>query len=100
MMYEITNDAEINWKARGHERILQNVVNLMNTDTYEIAYARTVGIDKSIIDRPADQTAEAMVNEIISLISSREPRASIESVTIEGISSSGRIKIKAVVNIE
>jgi len=100
MIYEITNETGIDWTAKGHDRILQNVVNLLNTDIYEIPYARTIGIDKSIIDKPAGAAAEAMVNDMISLIEKREPRANIQSITIDGIDSSGKIKIKAVVEIE
>lgn len=100
MIYEISNQSGINWTVKGHDRILQNVINLLNTDIYEIPYARTIGIDKSNIDKPADIAAGVMANDFISLIEQREPRAKIQSISINGIDSTGKIQYKAVIEIE
>lgn len=101
MLYTINTwePAVINWGSKGTDRVLQNIINLINTFTYEIAYARTVGIPRDYIDLPAPQSAAVAANSIRELIALREPRAKIESVELIGVAKSGNIQMKVVVNI-
>lgn len=41
------------WRARGEERIRQNVRNLLSLVRYELPYARTLGLPAGLIDLPA-----------------------------------------------
>lgn len=91
--------ATIKWGAKGAERILQNVVNLINTLTYEIAYARTVGISSDYIDLPSPQSAAVAANDIRELISLREPRATVENVEYLGVTETGSMRMRVVINI-
>lgn len=101
MLYTIETGekAPINWGAKGVERVLQNVVNLVNTYTYEIAYARTVGVTREYIDRPSPQAVAIAANDIRELIALREPRARIEEVNYLGVTSTGNMRMQVVVDI-
>lgn len=97
-MVTIYSNQKINWNAKGNERILQNVVNVLNTYRYEIAYDRILGRDPNNIDKPLVQTRDNLVAETYELIQTYEPRAKIKNVEImQG--EDGPI-IKAVVDIE
>ena len=91
--------AAIRWGAKGAERVLQNVINLINTYTYEIAYARTVGLAREYIDKQSSQASTIVANDIRGLISLREPRARVEEVKYLGVSSAGNMRIQVVVYI-
>ncbi|HYE80883.1 MAG TPA: hypothetical protein VEG39_01815 [Clostridia bacterium] len=101
MQYFINTDepAGITWGAKGNERILQNVVNLINTSAYEVAYARTVGIQRDFYDLPAPQAAAVAANSIREVIALREPRATVENVEYLGVTKSGSMKMRVVVDI-
>ena len=101
MTYTIdtSNKFSISWGSKGHARILQNVINLLNTNRYEIAYDRTLGIGTDWIDMPADQAAAVVSNQIIELISEREPRAEVKEVQYMGVDDNGTILLKVVVDI-
>ncbi len=94
-----SNDSNINWTAKGVERILQNVKNLMNTWRYEIAYDRTLGIDPAILDMPQDKAIARYTAEIYRLVNTNEPRANVKSVTYTGSDGEGNMNFKVVVEI-
>lgn len=101
MTYEIdtANRFVINWNSKGKQRILQNVINLLNTYMYETAYARTTGMDPGWIDSPAPEAAAKSSNSIISLIAAREPRAKVKQVKYLGSAKDGSLRMKVVVEI-
>ncbi len=101
MQYEISTDKPngITWNSKGNNRILQNVINLINTNLYEIAYARTIGINPDWMHKPCQQSAAIMANNIITLINNREPRAKIKSVALAGVNSKGEMVLKVVIEI-
>lgn len=74
MQYEIDTSkaVNLNWNAQGDERILQNVVNLINTWKYEIAYNRQKGMETSTIDRPHDVAAALYVSEVFRVVGQYE----------------------------
>lgn len=101
MLYTIDTgeQATIKWGSKGTGRVLQNVVNLINTFTYEVAYARTIGVNRDYIDLPAPQSAAVAANDIRDLISLREPRAKVEAVEYVGVTNSGNMRMRVVVDI-
>lgn len=100
MNYIIAADEGINWAAKGTERILQNIRNLISTYRYELPYLRTIGLPFDLIDRPMDEVIPIMVAEIHDLISEWEPRAEVEDVIIDNVNVSGNLSLKVVVSIE
>ncbi|RCX20873.1 hypothetical protein DFR58_10175 [Anaerobacterium chartisolvens] len=90
---------QINWTAKGNERITQNIINLLNTRKYEVAYDRTLGLSGAFIDMPLDRAIAETTAEIYDLISSREPRAELIEVLHTGIDEDGNMQFKVVVEI-
>lgn len=101
MTYEIdtSKPTPLNWRAKGADRILQNVLNLISTWRYEIAYNRTQGIDPSLLDRPPDTAAALYIAEIYRVVSEYEPRATVQEVTYLGVDKEGHMQFKVVVEI-
>lgn len=71
---------EIDWKAAGTNRILQNVRNLINTFTYEIPFHRTMGIPGALIDLPAPELANELCYKLQKMLETYEPRAKVKDV--------------------
>ena len=88
----------INWNAKGKERIVQNIVNILNTIRYEVAYDRTFGRNPEFIDQNFSNIKGQVIAETYDLITEYEPRAAIISVDAYQISS-GEIDIKVVVDV-
>lgn len=100
MIYEVDNmDKELDWKAKGTDRIIQNIKNLVSTFRYEVSYDRTKGIDPSILDMSSDQAMALYTSEIYRLIETYEPRATIVSVTPLNITPGGDLQVKVVIDI-
>lgn len=89
----------INWAAKGTDRVLQNVINIVQTFKYEVAHDRTMGIDSKVLHMPADKSMALVTNEIVNQISIREPRAKVKGVRYAGIDSLGNMQYKVVVEI-
>lgn len=97
-MYTLYSNTTINWNATGHERILQNVINILNTFKYEIAYDRLFGRDSENIDKPFNQSKDLIIAEMYELINEYEPRVNIKNISV--FKDSDEIIIKVVVDIE
>jgi phage baseplate assembly protein W len=80
--YTLYSNQIINWNAKGHERILQNVVNLLGTFRYEVAYDRTIGRDPALLDSSMDKMVPLLIAETYELIDEYEPRAEVVDVEI------------------
>lgn len=91
---------QLNWGASGANRIAQNVLNLLTTSKYEIAYDRTLGIDRTFIDKPLQEAISLATAQIYEVITEREPRATVESVDFVSIDEEGNMNFKVVINIE
>ena len=89
----------LNWKAKGSERIVQNVINLINTFQYEIAYDRTIGINPKISDKPSDISASLYISEIYRVINDYEPRVIVKEVKITKVDENGDMQFKVVIEI-
>jgi len=90
---------ELEWDAKGVNRILQNVANLIQTYQYEVAYNRLLGINADLIDRNTDQAFAMFSAEVHRVVSTFEPRATVKSVELVGIDTEGNIKARVVVEI-
>lgn len=95
-----TQGSALDWAARGVNRIAQNVLNLISTWRYEVAYNRTLGIDPSIIDKPAPVAAALYTAEVYKLVQEYEPRARVSSVRYNGITPDGNIDAEVVIEID
>jgi phage baseplate assembly protein W len=102
VVYEIDTSKKItlNWAAKGFERILQNVINLINTWQYEIAYNRTMGLQTGILDKPSEEAATEYISQVHNMVSSFEPRAEVQEVNYTGIDENGNMVFKVVIDIE
>jgi phage baseplate assembly protein W len=101
MIYEIDTSErlDLNWAAKGDQRVLQNIRNLMSTWRYEVAYDRTKGLDPAILDKPLEDAVVLYTAEIYRLIETYEPSALVRSVTFAGVDSEGNITLKVVIEI-
>lgn len=100
MNYEVQNNAAgINWNAKGVERILQNVANLLNTFQYEVAYNRAMGLPYDLLDMPLNQIRAKLTTAVINMVNTYEPRAKVKKVEIANIDNNGNVNIKVVVDI-
>lgn len=81
MQYEVySNKNDINWNAKGKNRILQNVNNILNTIKYELPYDRLFGRDPENLDKPLNKSRNKIIEETYELIKTYEPRATVKSV--------------------
>ncbi len=89
----------ISWVSKGNDRIVQNIINLLNTRKYEVAYDRTLGLSGDFIDKPSDEAIAIITAEVSDLISTREPRAELIEVLYAGTDENGNMQFKVVVDI-
>lgn len=99
MHIKITPQTSIDWSAKGHERIVQNVCNLLSLYRYEVAYNRTLGMDPQLIDLPQSILSARYAAEVVRLIESGEPRAKVINVEMKGASADGLINYEVVIDI-
>ncbi|WP_142413054.1 hypothetical protein [Hathewaya massiliensis] len=85
MEYTFNTKSCLNWNAKGKERIVQNVSNILNTHTHEVAYNRNLGRDSSNIDLPIDMYVSKIIEETFDLIEENEPRALIKDIEYLGL---------------
>ncbi len=101
MVVEIDTSKEytLDWQAKGIDRIVQNVRNLISTFRYEVGYDRTKGLDPTLIEKPYDDAVALFISEVYRLVDTYEPNATVESVTPIGVDEEGNINFKVVINI-
>lgn len=98
MEYKINNSKIINWNAKGNDRILQNVQNLINTIEHEVAYSREKGRNSKTIDKNFDDAQSLIIAETYELLEVYEDRVEVLEVNVsQGV---GFLNIEVVVNIE
>ncbi|NFN19539.1 hypothetical protein FDB65_14800 [Clostridium botulinum] len=83
MTYEVySNQSYINWNAKGDERILQNVSNILNTIKYELPYDRLMGRNPDNLDKPFNKIRNKLIEETYDLINTYETRVNVKEVDI------------------
>lgn len=93
MILTIDNSKEhkLNWAAKGNDRIVQNIYNILNTYKYEVAYNRDFGINPDIFDRDIETMKSIIIENLFDNINKYEPRATLKSVNIKEITEHGDI---------
>ena len=86
------------FEARGTDRIIQNIKNIVNTYKYEVAYMRDFGMSPEAIDTDIETMRSIITENLLDNIKEYEPRATLISVTVKEISADG--SVVAVVQIE
>lgn len=71
---------DIDWGATGVAEILQNVRTLVATREGEAAWARSFGLSRAQIDKPASHAAARAKAEIVAKLARYEPRAEVTRV--------------------
>ena len=84
--YRLNNVNGIDWNVKfGVNRILQNIVNLLNTFTYEVAYMRTMGLTTTYLDSNITKIQGSLSAEVADLIDRYEPRAKLKSLKLKEV---------------
>lgn len=94
-----TNNKNVDWASKGVNRIAQNVFNLISTYKYEVAFDRTLGIDRSFIDKPLPIAISEATVQIYNIVAEREPRATVESVDFLFLDDKGNLNFKVVIEV-
>lgn len=87
---------DLNWCARGLERDLQNISNLLSLQKYDAAFAREMGIDSSVLDRAGEDAILDIKDEIYSNMDDYYP--DVETGDID-IKLSGRGNLTATLEV-
>jgi phage baseplate assembly protein W len=84
-MAVVTLDTEasvaLDWSAKGKDRIVQNVLNILRTYKGEVAYNRAFGISPDVIDKTADEVQAIIADDLSARIEQDEPRARLLAVS-------------------
>ena len=84
-----SNDDSLNWTAKGEERIIQNVKNIIRTRQFEVPFMRALGISPDFIDSMPKDIKTDITEHIRGLIDTYEPRATVQSAHIESCDENG-----------
>ncbi len=96
---DVGSAAQVNWNATGHERIVQNVLNICRLFRYEATFARTMGMDSGILHRPVPEAQALLTAAIREQIELYEPRAKVKEVLFTGAGADGDMQFKVVIEI-
>ena len=93
MIVTIDNSKEfvLDWSAKGNDRIIQNIYNILNTYKYEVAYNRDLGISPDIIDKDIETMKSMITEELFDNIKKYEPRATLKAVNVKTITEHGEV---------
>ena len=94
-----TASDSLNWNASGDERIIQNVLNIIRTHRYEVAYDRTRGINPTVLDKPLETAVMLYTAEIYRVVELYEPRAAVGKVEFTGVDTDGNMQFRVVLDI-
>lgn len=86
------------FEAKGTDRIIQNIKNIVNTYKYEVAYMRGFGMSPDAIDKDVETMRGIITEDLLDNIKEYEPRATLISVNVKEINEDGGVI--AVVQIE
>ena len=90
MIVTVRSDEEqIEWGAKGNDRIVQNVRNILRTRKFEVPFLRDMGISPDLIDSSINQIKADITTGVIELINTYESRANILDVKLETADENG-----------
>lgn len=90
---------ELNWSAKGTERKVQNVLNIVRTYKGEVAYNRSLGISSEIIDKPIDEVRAIMAEDLITNIEQNVTGVRLVSLSVDEVKETGDISITATIEV-
>ncbi|MGF7431101.1 hypothetical protein PQV03_10090 [Thermoanaerobacterium thermosaccharolyticum] len=96
---DTSNISNINWSASGTDRVIQNVINIIKTFKYEVAYDRTMGLTGKFIDKPLDEAIAFATAELIEAITEREPRTTVKEANFTRLDEDGNMSFEVVVDV-
>lgn len=94
MIYEMNlrDPAAVNFSpANRGEEIIQNVRTVLTTYRGTVPYDRSFGVDSSYVDDPIELQKARISAEIIELVITREPRASVTQIDFDEDRLSGKL---------
>lgn len=99
MEYTIRSGDGIDWRAEGNARRLECVKVILNTIRGEIPYARDMGIDGTITDRPVTKVQSTLAADLAAQILAHAPGVKLKLVrmTPDGV---GDYIVEAVITID
>ena len=89
----------LDWTAKGAQRKAQNVLNLLNTWRYEVAYNRIMGLNPEMVDKPAPIAAALYTADVYRLVQDYAPGVTVKSVNFKGINEDGQIDAEVVIEV-
>jgi hypothetical protein len=96
---DTSRGTNLDWTAKGVQRIVQNFMNLISTWRYEVAYNRIMGIDPALVDKPAPMAAALYAADVYRLAQDYAPYITVKSVNFNGITSEGDIDAEVVIEV-
>ena len=84
-----SNSSLLDWNAKGDERIVQNVLNILRTRKYEVPFERELGINPDLIDADPRTIQNEIITHVTETINTYEPRATVVEVRIETVDENG-----------
>lgn len=99
VVIDTSEAVEINWGASGIDEISQNVLTLINTLKYEVAYDRTLGLRRDFVDMPLTEAISFITAQIYAVVDEREPRATVEDVGFISVDENGNMIFKVVIDV-
>lgn len=94
---DTSKEIELDWTAKGSARKAQNILNLINTWRYDVAYNRVMGLNPDILDKPFSIASALYIADIYRLIQEYEPGVVVKSVQITKIDPGGNIEALVVI---
>jgi len=95
----VTSQVDLDWSAKGGQRRVQNIRNLLNTWRYDIAYNRIMGLNPDMIDKPTPIMAALYTADVYRLVQEYQPDVTVKSVTVKGIGAEGQIDAEVVIEV-
>lgn len=96
---DTSQEVNLNWNATNDERIVQNVLNIISTWKYEVAYNREMGIDSTLLEKPTQISSAQYISEVFRVIQEYEPRVTVKEVKFIGTDENGNMQFKVVINV-
>lgn len=94
---DTSQDLALNWNAKGTERKVQNVLNILRTYKGEVAYNRSLGISSEIIDKPIDEARAILAEDLATNIEQNVTGVRLVSLAVE--EADGDIVIRATIEV-
>lgn len=96
-----SNDNSIDWEAKGTERIVQNVRNILRTRRFEVPFIPLMGISSEFLEdvQPSSIMSE-LSSHITEVIKTYEPRAEVTDVKIVSCNENGDYVISVELEVQ